>query len=212
MQKARYIVLEGPIGVGKTTLAALLAEEFSARMIFENVEENPFLKEFYKNRKRNAFKTQLYFLLSRYQQQSELAQIDLFQKTTISDYLFAKDRIFASINLDETELYLYDQIFRVLNPRIPTPDLVIYLQAETEVLLKRIKGRGKTYEKGIDAEYLDRVVSAYNNFFFHYNDSPLLVIKTTKIDYVTKKGDFEGLVKEIKEFKSGTQYFVPLGS
>lgn len=212
MQKARYIVLEGPIGVGKTTLAALLAEEFSARTIFENVEENPFLKEFYKNRKRNAFKTQLYFLLSRYQQQSELAQIDLFQKTTISDYLFTKDRIFASINLDETELYLYDQIFRVLNPRIPTPDLVIYLQAETEVLLKRIKMRGKAYEKGIDVDYLDRVVSAYNNFFFHYNDSPLLVIKTTKIDYVTKKGDFEELVKEIKEFKSGTQYFVPLGS
>ncbi len=212
MQKARYIVLEGPIGVGKTTLAALLAEEFSARTIFENVEENPFLKEFYKDRKRNAFKAQLYFLLSRYQQQSELAQIDLFQKTTISDYLFAKDRIFATINLDETELYLYDQIFRVLNPRIPTPNLVIYLQADTDVLLKRIKIRGKAYEKGIDAEYLDRVVSTYNNFFFHYNDSPLLVIKTTKIDYVTKKGDLEELVKEIKEFKSGTQYFVPLGS
>ena len=212
MQKARYIVLEGPIGVGKTTLAALLAEEFSARTIFENVEENPFLNEFYKDRKRNAFKAQLYFLLSRYQQQSELIQIDLFQKTTISDYLFAKDRIFASINLDETELYLYDQIFRVLNPRIPTPDLVIYLQADTDVLLKRIKTRGKAYEKGIDVDYLDRVVTAYNEFFFHYNDSPLLVIKTTKIDYVTRRGDFDELVKEIKEFKSGTQYFVPLGS
>jgi deoxyadenosine/deoxycytidine kinase len=212
MQKAKYIVLEGPIGVGKTTLATLLAEEFSARTIFENVEENPFLRDFYKNRKKNAFKTQLFFLLSRYQQQVGLAQIDLFQQTTISDYLFSKDRIFATINLDETELFLYDQIFRVLNPKIPTPDLVIYLQAETDTLLKRIRGRGKPYEKGMDREYLTQIVSAYNSFFFHYADSPLLIINTSNIDFVSKMGDFEQLVKEIKTFKSGTQFFVPLGS
>lgn len=212
MHKARYIALEGPIGVGKTSLAKMLAEEFSARTLFENVEENPFLKDFYKNRRRNGFKTQLFFLLSRYQQQVELAQSDLFNRVTVTDYIFAKDRIFAHINLDEHEIALYEELYRILNPQIPKPDLVIYLQADLDVVLKRIKKRGHTYEKNIDAEYLSNVISAYNEFFFHYGETPLLVISTNKIDFVGNKNDFKELIKEVKEFKSGTQYFVPLGS
>lgn len=212
MHKARYIALEGPIGVGKTSLAALLAEEFSARTLFENVEENPFLNDFYKNRRRNGFKTQLFFLLSRYQQQIELAQSDLFNRITVTDYIFAKDTIFAHINLDEHEIALYEQLYRILDPKVPNPDLVIYLQADLDVILKRIKRRGHPYERNIDVEYLTRVISAYNEFFFHYSETPLLVISTNKIDFVGNKNDFEELVREIKEFKSGTQYFVPLGS
>jgi len=212
MKKARYIVLEGPIGVGKTSLATLLAEEFSARTLFENVEDNPFLAEFYKNRSKNAFKAQLYFLISRYQQQLTLAQIDLFQTTTVSDYLFAKDRIFAGINLDEGEFSLYEKIYRVLNPMVPKPDLVIYLQAEFDAIMRRIKGRNISYERGLDADYLKKVIDAYNEFFFNYSETPLLVINTTNIDFVALESDFKELVKEITEFKSGTQYFVPLGS
>jgi deoxyadenosine/deoxycytidine kinase len=212
MQKARYIVLEGPIGVGKTSLASRLAEEFEARTLFENVEENPFLKEFYHDRKKNAFKAQLYFLLSRYQQQVDLVQADLFQKMAIGDYLFAKDRIFAYLNLDRDELALYEELYRILIPRIPKPDLVIYLSADNETLKKRIRGRAKPYEKNLDTSYLSQVVSAYNDFFFHYDETPLLVISTTNIDFVTRDSDFRQLVKEIKEFKTGTQYFVPLGS
>ena len=212
MQKARYIVLEGPIGVGKTSLASRLAEEFEARTLFENVEENPFLQEFYHDRKKNAFKTQLYFLLSRYQQQVDLVQTDLFQKTAVGDYLFAKDRIFARLNLDRDELYLYDELYRILIPRIPKPDLVIYLSADIEILKKRIRGRAKPYERSLDMSYLSRVVSAYNDFFFQYDETPLLVISTTNIDFVSRDSDFRQLVKEIREFKTGTQYFVPLGS
>ena len=212
MQKARYIVIEGPIGVGKTSLATLLAKEFNARTLFENVNDNPFLPEFYRDRKRNAFKTQLFFLLSRYQQQQDLGQADLFQKTTISDYLFAKDRIFARLTLDEHELMLYDRVFGALDPHIPRPDLVVYLQAEVEVLQKRIRARNIAYEKPLDADYLVGLISLYNDFFFHYSETPLLVINTTEIDFVSNQEDFEQLTREIREFKSGTQYFVPLGS
>jgi deoxyguanosine kinase len=212
MQRARYIVLEGPIGVGKTSLASRLAEEFEARTLFENVEENPFLKEFYHDRKKNAFKAQLYFLLSRYQQQVDLVQTDLFQKTAVGDYLFAKDRIFAGLNLDRDELHLYEELYRILSPRIPRPDLVIYLSADIETLKKRIRGRAKPYERNLDTGYLSQVVSAYNDFFFHYDETPLLVISTTNIDFVSRDSDFRQLVKEIKEFRTGTQYFVPLGS
>jgi deoxyadenosine/deoxycytidine kinase len=212
MQKARYIVLEGPIGVGKSSLASRLAEEFEARTLFENVEENPFLQEFYHDRKKNAFKTQLYFLLSRYQQQIDLVQTDLFQKTAVGDYLFAKDRIFAHLNLDRDELYLYDELYRILSPRIPKPDLVIYLSADIEILKKRIRGRAKPYERSLDMSYLSRVIAAYNDFFFQYDETPLLVISTTNIDFVSRDSDFRQLVKEIREFKTGTQYFVPLGS
>jgi deoxyadenosine/deoxycytidine kinase len=208
----RYVVIEGPIGVGKTSLAKLLAKEFDARCILEKPEENPFLPHFYQERKKYAFQTQIFFLLNRFQQQKEIAQLDLFNQVTLCDYIFAKDRIFASINLDDHELALYEQIFGLLNVQIPTPDLVIFLQARPEVLIHRIKSRNVTYEKEIDLEYLKTLTDAYNYFFFHYEESPLLVVNTSEIDFVNRKEDFSQLVREIKQMKRGTAYFIPLRS
>ena len=212
MDKPRYIVIEGPIGVGKTSLVNLLVDEFEGRAVLEDVEGNPFLPNFYRDRERYAFQTQLFFLLSRYRQQTEISQEDMFSQTTISDYLFAKDRIFASINLDENELLLYEEVYQLLGAKVPKPDLVIYLQAELEVLVERIKKRGKGYEKAISQSYLSDLVHAYNDFFFHYNETPLLVINTTQIDFVKRSGDFGELVKVIKKMKKGTQYFSPMGT
>lgn len=208
----RYIAIEGPIGVGKSSLAKLLAEEFDARVILENVEDNPFLKKFYEARADMAFQTQVFFLLSRYRQQMELLQQDLFHQHTVSDYLFDKDRIFAGVNLTDDELVLYDQIYSLLDHRVAKPDLVLFLQASPKVLMERIKRRGKDYEKGIDMNYLKKLAEAYNDYFFYYNTTPLLVINTDKIDFIKNQGDFRELVKEIVRVRRGTQYFVPLGS
>ena len=208
----RYIVIEGPIGVGKTSLARLLAKEFNARCIFEKPDENPFLPYFYQDRKKYAFQTQIFFLLNRFQQQKEIAQLDLFNQITLCDYLFAKDRIFASLNLDNHELALYDQIFQLLNVQIPSPDLVIFLQAKPEVLLHRIKSRSVSYEKEIDLEYLKMLIEGYNYYFFHYDRAPLLVVDTSEIDFVNRKEDLDQLVREIKQMKKGTWYFIPLRS
>jgi deoxyadenosine/deoxycytidine kinase len=206
----RYIVIEGPIGVGKTSLAMLLAKEFNARCILEKPEENPFLPHFYQDRKKYAFQTQIFFLLNRFQQQKEISQLDLFNQITLCDYLFAKDRIFASLNLDNHELALYEQIFQLLNGQIPSPDLVIFLQARPEVLLHRIKSRNVTYEKEIDLEYLKMLTEGYNYYFFHYDQTPLLVVNTSEIDFVNRKEDFDQLVREIKQMKKGTWYFIPM--
>jgi deoxyadenosine/deoxycytidine kinase len=205
-------VIEGPIGVGKTSLAKLLAKEFDARCILEKPEDNPFLPHFYQERKKYAFQTQIFFLLNRFQQQKEIAQLDLFNQVTLCDYIFAKDRIFASINLDDHELALYEQIFGLLNVQIPTPDLVIFLQARPEVLIHRIKSRNVSYEKEIDLEYLKTLTDGYNYFFFHYDESPLLVVNTSEIDFVNRKEDFSQLVREINQMKKGTSYFIPLRS
>jgi deoxyadenosine/deoxycytidine kinase len=208
----RYIVIEGPIGVGKTSLARLLAKEFNARCIFEKPDENPFLPHFYQDRKKYAFQTQIFFLLNRFQQQKEIAQLDLFNQITLCDYLFAKDRIFASLNLDNHELALYEQIFQLLNVQIPSPDLVIFLQAKPEVLLHRIKSRSISYEKEIDLEYLKTLIEGYNYYFFHYDRAPLLVVDTSEIDFVNRKEDLDQLVREIKQMKKGTWYFIPMRS
>jgi deoxyguanosine kinase len=207
----QYIVIEGPIGVGKTSLTKLLAKEFRARSILERPEGNPFLSHFYRDRKKYAFQAQVFFLLTRFQQQQEISQLDLFNQVTLSDYLFDKDRIFALLNLDEHEFALYEKIFQLLGGRIPTPDLVIFLQAKPEVLLHRIKSRNITYEKEIDLDYLKRLTQAYNDYFFHYEQSPLLVVNTSEIDFVKRKEDFEQLLREIKQMKKGTWYFTPMG-
>jgi deoxyguanosine kinase len=205
----RYVNVEGPIGVGKTSLVKLLAKEFNARTVLEKPEENPFLFQFYQDRKKYAFQAQLFFLLNRYQQQKEIAQLDLFNQITISDYLFAKDRIFASINLDDHELALYEQIYQLLNSQMPSPDLVIYLQAKPEVLLHRIRSRNHPYEREVDLDYLKLLNEAYNYYFFHYDQSSLLIVDTSEIDFVKRQKDLDQLTREIKQMKKGIWYFVP---
>jgi len=209
---AKYIAIEGPIGVGKTSLAKLISEELNGSLICEQVEENPFLKDFYRDRKKYSFQTQLYFLLNRYQQQVELNQCDLFSSAVISDYVFAKDRIFAYMNLDENEVNLYEEIYKLLDAKIPKPDLVVFLQATSEVLIERVKKRNRDYEKEIDYDYLEALMHSYNEFFFHYDESPLLVINSSEIDFVNNSGDFELLMKEIREMRGGVKHLVPLGS
>jgi deoxyguanosine kinase len=199
----RYIVVEGPIGVGKTSLSNLLAERFNARRILEVVEENPFLSSFYTDRNKYAFQTQVFFLLSRFRQQQELFQQDLFSAVTVSDYLFAKDRIFACLTLDSHELALYDRVFEALGPRVTKPDVVIYLQARLDVLLHRIKKRAREFERKFDAAYLEELVHAYNDFFAHYTDTPLLVVNTSDIDFVNNEADREGLMAAIHKARQG---------
>ena len=208
----RYIAVEGPIGVGKTSLTRMLAAALGGDLLLEQTEDNPFLEKFYQDRRRYALQTQLFFLLTRYQQQKDLSQLDLFQRMIVSDYLFDRDRIFAHINLDKDELRLYDEIYTLLEARITRPDLVILLQARPEVLKERIRTRGKQSERNVSHEYLEEVVEAYRDYFYYYNDSPLLVVDATEIDFVRSKEDFEDLLKEIKGARKGTWYYMPLGS
>jgi len=212
MNKPRYIAIEGPIGVGKTSLAKMLAEELDARPVFEVADENPFLELFYRDPERYAFQAQTFFLLSRFKQQQGLAQLDLFAQSVVCDYLFAKDRIFAYLNLKGQELGLYEQIFGLLNARLPVPDLVVFLQASTDVLMERIGKRAKDYERNLSRDYLERVVVAYNEFFFYYSSTPLLVVNTSEIDFVHQPDDFASLVKEIRSTHKGTWHYIPLGS
>jgi deoxyadenosine/deoxycytidine kinase len=209
MENLRYIAIEGPIGVGKSSLAELISKEFNGRTLIEEVDANPFLPKFYSDIKKYALQTQLFFLLSRYQQQKDMFQPELFNTMVISDYLFAKDRIFAYLNLDENELALYEQVFRLLDVRISKPDLVIYLQASTEVLQERIKRRNKDYESAIKDDYLEKLTDAYNRYFFYYTDTPLLVVNTTDIDFVNNSADFSSLIKEIRTMKGGAQHYIP---
>ena len=208
----RYIAVEGPIGVGKTSLARMLASELDGDLLLEQTEDNPFLDKFYRDTKRYAFQTQIFFLLTRYQQQKDLGQLDLFQRMIVSDYLFDRDRIFAHLNLDKDELRLYDSLYMLLEARITRPDLVILLQTRPEILKERIRARGVRSEKNISLEYLEEVAEAYRDYFFYYSDSPLLVVDTTEIDFVQNREDFEDLVEEIKGTRKGTWYYKPLGS
>lgn len=205
----RYIVVEGVIGVGKTSLAKLLATRLDARVNLEIVEENPFLGSFYQNRSAYAFQTQIFFLLSRFRQQQTLTQPELFQHLVISDYLFAKDRIFANLNLNDDELSLYNQLAGILEDRILKPDLVVYLQASTDLLLERIRLRGRSFERGIEGDYIESLNKAYNFFFHHYQDTPLLVIGADHLDYVGVPSDFELLLDQLQEPFTGTRFFAP---
>lgn len=205
----RYIVVEGVIGVGKTSLTKLLATHTGGRLNLEVVEENPFLAKFYQDRSAFAFQTQIFFLLSRYRQQQKLFQHEMFSSTLISDYLFAKDRIFANLNLADDELVLYNQLASILEQRVLKPDLVIYLQARTQVLLQRIQWRGRNFEQDMDPAYLDALNGAYSYYFHHYKDSPLLVVNTDSLDFVNVPRDFELLFEQITEEFSGTRYFAP---
>ncbi|MGD8386247.1 MAG: deoxynucleoside kinase [Desulfobacteraceae bacterium] len=205
-----HIVIEGPLGVGKTSLARMLAERLDAETLLEDVEENPFLAEFYRSPKKYAFQTQIFFLLRRYQHAQEAGQIGLFNRLLITDYLFDKDRIFARTNLDEREFWLYDQLYRHLRSRVPPPDLVIFLQAQTSVLMERIRNRGRKFERSVNMKYLEEINRSFNDFFFHYTDAPLLVVNATEIDFVHFPEDFEDLVDRIMDMKSGTQYYVPI--
>lgn len=197
MNPWRYIAVEGPIGVGKTTLTQLLAEEFKGRPVLEEAEANPFLPSFYKDPKRHAFQTQVFFLLSRYRQQKDLAQQDLFREMTISDYIFAKDRIFANLNLAGEELSLYENLYVALDAKVPKPDLVIFMQASVDVLRQRIKKRGIRHEKSISGNYIEELCQAYNQFFFEYDDTPLLTVNCSEIDIVKNQGDYKNLLREI---------------
>jgi deoxyguanosine kinase len=209
LSHTRYIVTEGPVGVGKTSLTSLLAEELGARLILERAEDNPFLTDFYKDPLRYRFQTQMFFLLSRFSQQQEMSQPDLFTRITLSDYFFDKDRIFAYLNLDDNELALYEQFYKILEPKILKPDLVIFLQADTDTLLRRIRLRSRPFEKEISLDYIASVNEAYNQFFFRYTDTPLLVINTSDIDFVNRRDDLDDLLKQILSMKQGTQYYVP---
>lgn len=197
MKDLRYLAVEGPIGVGKTSLAKMLSEDLKGRLVLEEASQNPFLGPFYENPNQYAFQAQIFFLLSRYRQQVELKQQDLFNQVTVCDYIFAKDQIFASINLSTDEMDLYDKVFQLLDARLPKPDLVIFLQANSDVLMNRVKRRKISYEKGVKPDYVDNLSQAYSRFFFKYSDTPLLVVNTSGIDFVKNKKDYDTIKKEL---------------
>ncbi|MCW5892648.1 MAG: deoxynucleoside kinase [bacterium] len=209
---ARYIAVEGPIGVGKTALARRLATEFGSRTVLERVEDNPFLKRFYDDPERHALQAQLSFTLGRYRQQVELDADDLARTGAVADYLFAKDGIFAGITLSVEELHLYREIFQLLDRRIPRPDLVIYLEARPDVLLRRIRKRDREFERSISPQYLERLTEAFRTFFHSYTETPLLVVNCSEIDFVEHVGDLADLVREVRGMKQGVQHYIPLGS
>ena len=206
----RYLAVDGPIGVGKTSLVDRLVRRFEAVKVLEDVE-NPFLPDFYQDRPGAAFQTQMYFLLSRYKQQQEIVQRELFQRTLVSDYCFQKDRIFAYLTLSDDELMLYDKLYTVLEPQVPVPDLALYLTADVDTCMARIRRRQRSFERQISEEYLAELVDAYNHFFHYYKASPLLVIDTRHLNVVQRPEDFDELVAQLMRPIKGTEYFVPAG-
>ncbi len=209
MRNLYYVAIEGPIGVGKTSLAKLMSTELGARLVLEEFDENPFLPDFYKDPERYGFQTQLFFLLQRYRQQQELRQVDMFQKLLLTDYMFVKDRLFASLNLNEKEMYLYDKVANLLEKNVIKPDLVIYLQADTDTLMKNISLRGRDMEKDIASEYIDALNQVYTEYFFRYQDTPLLIINTSNIDFVKNSKDLDEIINFIRQPITGKKFFNP---
>jgi len=207
-----YIAVEGVIGVGKTAVVERLAERLDANTVLEEWWQNPFLKPFYEGAAGSPFQAELFFLLSRYRQQQELTQRSLFTEFTISDYLFEKSKVFAYVNLEDSELLIYEKLYSLLAEGVPRPDLVVYLQAPTEVLMKRIRGRGRPEETRLSEEYLAEVNRAYNYYFFHYGQTPLLVVNTADVDLVKNEEDLDDLIRQVRSMGKGTQYYVPRGS
>ena len=204
-----FIAVEGPIGVGKTTLAKRLADTFNYQALLEQAEENPFLERFYQNRKQAALATQLFFLFQRAQQIQDMRQADIFEPVRVSDFLIEKDPLFARINLDSDEYELYEKVFQQLTIDAPTPDLVIYLQASTDVLLSRIQNRGVGYEQGISKEYLESLNEVYSEFFLYYDGAPLLIVNASDIDLANSDRDYAHLVDYMLDIRSGRHYFNP---
>ena len=211
MTENRYIAVEGVIGVGKTSLARLLSERLQAKLVLEEVEENPFLKDFYRDRTRYAFQTQMHFLFSRYQQQRTLGQQELFTDRTVADYLFQKDRIFANLNLSDHELTLYNRVAGILEREVPVPDKVVYLQHPLDTLVERIRDRGRPFERRIDRDYLRQLSDAYNYFFFHYDLAPVLIVNTAAVDFEGREDQLADLVREIARHRHGIGYYSPGG-
>src|SRR5438128_5001692 len=206
----RFIVVEGPIGVGKTSLARRLCVSLSAQAVLEQAAQNPFLERFYRNPRAGALPAQLYFLLQRAQQLAALKQADLFAPVRVADYLLEKDRLFARVTLEDAEFALYEQLYARLDIRPPKPDLVVYLQAPVDVLLERIAKRGISYEQTIDRQYLTRLNEAYARFFHEYDSSPLLIVNAASIDPVNNQSDYDELFGAIQRMKKGRLYYNPM--
>jgi deoxyadenosine/deoxycytidine kinase len=204
-----YVAVEGVIGVGKTLVTQRLAERLDATTVLEDWASNPFLKPFYDGQAGAAFQTELFFLLSRYRQQQELLQRRLFSQATLCDYVFEKSKLFAYLNLDDSELLIYEKLYSLLAETVPRPDLVVYLQAPTEVLLRRIRQRGRPEEVRLSEEYLAEANRAYNHYFFHYTQTPLLVVNTADVDFDAVPEDLDDLLKQVRQMGKGTQYYVP---
>ncbi|HEY8022608.1 MAG TPA: deoxynucleoside kinase [Thermoanaerobaculia bacterium] len=206
-----YLAVDGPIGVGKTTLVEMLAHRYEGVKVLEDVE-NPFLSDFYQDRPGAAFQTELYFLLSRYKQQRDLAQRELFDRLLVADYTFQKNRIFAYLNLSDDELMLFDKLYALLEPQIAVPDLVIYLVADLETCMGRIRKRQRNVERSIAEEYIAELIDAYNHYYHYYSRSPLLVVDTRYLNFPDRQEDFDELLHRLAKPIKGTEYFQPLGS
>ena len=208
----RHIAIEGVIGAGKTTLAQMLGNRLGAKLVLEKFEENPFLPKFYEDIDRFAFQTQIFFLLSRYKQQQDLFQADLFHRFLITDYIFEKDKIFAYLNLEDDELKLYENVMGTIEHTVPTPDLVVYIQCSVKRLMTNIRSRGREFERNMPEQYIRDLNEAYNYFFFRYKSAPLLIVNASDIDFVHNPADFEDLLTEIfRPNKAPVEYYNPAG-